>query len=175
MILAFALVMLAAVALNAANPSDKVQRILNIAGLMVGAVVAGHTLYKEYGTEAQRMRQLKVAKTRLAVWEMRARLESTILSGRESETRKRVTQEAIEDVWADTNNNLARLARRAPIPVIGLPWWRRALLLYKPLKVKGLPRAESFVGYAMRAIYMGAILLSASCVVVPIWATYLSI
>jgi hypothetical protein len=104
---------------------------------------------KDYGIRASRQRQLDIAKTRLSIRETRSKIEETILSGEPLEVACKNAKDAIEEMRRESNENLDILAEwnNKPVPVIGLSWWKRALLIYKPI------HHSKFLGYGNRIVY----------------------
>jgi len=94
-----------------------------------------HTLSKDRGVHAQRTRVLEHAKSRMDFWKTRLEIQAKTLEKDKLVAAKEEAHEAIERIRRQTNENLIVLSKsRSPTPVIGLPRWRKLLLLYKPVE-----------------------------------------
>ncbi|HEY1946234.1 MAG TPA: hypothetical protein VGG97_04460 [Bryobacteraceae bacterium] len=118
-------------------------------GAAVALLSFAYNSKKDYDIKANRQRQLDIAKIRLSILETRSKIEETILSGEPLEVARKNTKDAMDEIWRETNENLDILAEwnNKPVSVIGLSWWRRTFLIYKPI------HHPKFLGYGNRIMY----------------------
>lgn len=109
---------------------DQIQTILKVLlgiGSPYALLMLALTFYKDHGQRAKQTHILEDAKARMEFWRSRLSIQKEILPSSEF---KRVVEEAtraLEDIKDQTNYNLSVLAWRPnPIPIPGLPRWRRA-------------------------------------------------
>lgn len=97
-----------------------------------------------------RSRAVENAKNRLSIWELKLRIQTAALTGDELERAKIGAAEAAESIHREANVNLEtlRVWTGQPPVIVGLPWWRKLLLLYRPIE------GVKWVGYLSRFFYL---------------------
>lgn len=104
--------------------------------LVIAILALAYKVKTTSGVAAKRRRELDIANSRLALWELRSRLEEAHLSGQALVEFRATVREAVAAVWLDTNYNLGVLAsyNSQPLPIVGLSKLRIFLLAYKPVR-----------------------------------------
>ncbi len=97
-----------------------------------------------------RTRAVENAKNRLAFWDSKLRIQSSALDGTDLKEAKIAAVEAAENAHRDLNENLetVRVWSGPPLAIVGLPWWRKLFLLYKPIE------GVKWLGYLSRLLYL---------------------
>ena len=156
----------------AANEAPKwitdVVAVVSAVGLLptIGSFL--HTLNKDRGVDAQRTRVLEQAKTRMDFWKTRLDIQEKTLSEEKFEAAKEEANEATENIRREASESLVILSLSgSPTPVVGLPKWRKLLLLYRPLE------GSLAFGYIGRALYWLSLAPLLLYVYLPFYLTYL--
>ena len=105
-------------------------------GIVLGTASLLYTISKDKGINAMRTRAVENAKNRLGFWELKLRMQSTALTGSDLEEAKMLAMDAAENIHCDLDENLEtlRVWTGSPAIIVGLPWWRKLFLLYKPIE-----------------------------------------
>jgi hypothetical protein len=129
-----------------------------------------HTLSKDRGREAKRIRIIDAANGRMNFWKSRLEVQLKVLSATKLESVKKEAETAIEKIRFAADLKLERLhhTRRSRVGFavrpIGVNMWRKVLLLYRPVLIASKPLA-----YLTRAIYLYSLaftILSVYCLMV---------
>lgn len=119
-------------------------------GVVSGFGLLIYTIYKDRGIDARRARAVENAKNRLAFWDRKLSIQSAALKGVDLDKAKMTAVEAAENIHRDLDENLEtlRVWSGPPPPIVGLPWWRKLFLLYKPIQ------EVKWLGYVFRLAYL---------------------
>lgn len=123
---------------------------VSVLGILLGSATLIYTISKDHGIAAMRSRAVDIAKNRLTIWELKLRIQTVALTGDELEKAKIAASEVAESIHREANENLETLrvwAGQAP-PIVGLPWWRKLFLLYRPIE------GVKWIGYMSRFFYL---------------------
>lgn len=107
-----------------------------------------HTLNKDRGDEARRLKVLEAARNRMEYWRTRIDIQSKILDEKQLHDAKQETIRAIEKIALEANHNLLVLSERRA-GRSRMPTWRTFLLLYRPAVSK-----RKWESYLQRICYL---------------------
>ena len=110
--------------------------IVALAGLVATSVGVYHALRKgveEWGSRGQQEKELRIAKLRIEIWNLKLQIEEASISGESLQEARHQRAWALNAICRETDENLRWLSRwNSPSPLKNVSSGRRALLLYKP-------------------------------------------